>query len=67
MKNMGLDVQGQARKGRYHYEQLAEYNQLKKNIERYTKKGLPFPPALRAKFETYRTMEVSLKRQGLIK
>ena len=67
MKYQGLDVQGQKRKGRYHYEQLAEYNQIKKNIEKYTKSGIPFPPALRAKMETYRTLEISLKKQGLIK
>ena len=66
MKYSGLDVQGQKRKGRYYYEQMAEYNQLKKNIERYIKVGLPLPPALRAKLETYRTLEISLKRQGLI-
>ncbi len=67
MKYQGLDVQGQKRRGRYYYEQLAEYNQLKKNIEKYTQAGIPFPPALRAKLETYRTLEISLKRQGLIK
>ncbi|OQX87776.1 MAG: hypothetical protein B6D55_02385 [Candidatus Omnitrophica bacterium 4484_70.2] len=67
MKYKGLDVQGQKRKGRYYWEQLAEYKQLKKNIEAYTKAGLPFPPALRAKLETFRTMEISLKRMGLIK
>lgn len=67
MKSQGLDVQGQKRKGRYHYEQLAEYNQLKNNIEKYTRAGLPLPPALAAKTETFRTLEVSLKRQGLIK
>jgi len=66
MKYRGLDVQGQKRRGRYYYEQLAEYNQLKKNIERYVSAGLPLPPALRAKLETYRTLEISLKRQGLI-
>ena len=67
MKYRGLNVQGQARKGRYHYEQLAEYNQLKKNIDKYVKAGIPLPPTLRAKFETYKTMGVSLRRQGLIK
>ena len=66
MKYEGLDVQGQKRKGRYHYEQMAEYNQLKNNIEKYVKAGKPLPPALRRKMETYRTLEISLKRQGLI-
>ena len=67
LKYSGLDVQGQKRRGRYYYEQLAEYNQLKKNIEKYIKAKRPFPPALQAKLETYRTLEISLKRQGLIK
>ena len=66
MKYEGLDVQGQKRKGRYHYEQMAEYRQIKNNVEKYIKSGKTLPPALRAKMETYRTLEISLKRQGLI-
>ena len=59
------DIQGQ--KGRYYYELLAEYNHLKKNIESYTKAGLPLPPALQAKVETFRTLETSLKKIGMIR
>ena len=66
MINKGLDVQRSRVKGRYYYEQLAEYNQLKRNFDKYLKKGAVLPPALKAKFETYRTLEVSLRRQGII-
>lgn len=52
--------------GRIYNEVLSNYNALKRNIEQYTKAGLPLPPILRARLPELNALGASLRRQGLI-
>ena len=53
-------------RSRVYNETLSNYNALKRNIEQYTKAGLPLPPMLRAKLPELNALGASLRRQGLI-
>ena len=55
-----------AQKGRYYYELMSEYRSLKRMVETYTRAGKPLPTRLKAWLPKLKSLEISLKRMGLI-